>query len=152
MDELKNIELLKEEYFYLQKIVEDFDSKSLTIKAWSVTLSAAGLIAAYTQDASIVLVIAAASSLAFWIIEALWKENQQSFYPRIRAIEKSFRSNDRGAEIHPLQIAAGWSAAWHDNKKDKKLLDIILWPHVFIPHLPVFITGIILYFFTEMLN
>jgi len=29
--------LLKEEYFFLQKVVEDFDTKSITIKTWSVS-------------------------------------------------------------------------------------------------------------------
>ena len=39
------IALLKEEYLHLQKTVEDFDQRTLTIKAWSVTTSMAGIAA-----------------------------------------------------------------------------------------------------------
>lgn len=43
---------MKEEYFHLNEIVEDFDQKALTIKAWSVTLSMAGIGVAFTQKAA----------------------------------------------------------------------------------------------------
>jgi len=43
MDEDKTNALLAQEYLQLQKTVEDFDARALTIKAWSVTFSAAGL-------------------------------------------------------------------------------------------------------------
>ena len=31
---------LAQEYLFLQKVIEDFDARALTIKAWSVTFSA----------------------------------------------------------------------------------------------------------------
>lgn len=38
---------LKEEYFHTQKVFEEFDSKALTIKAWSITFSMAAMGASY---------------------------------------------------------------------------------------------------------
>jgi hypothetical protein len=35
------LDLLRGEYFHIQRVAEDFDAKSLTIKSWSVTLSMA---------------------------------------------------------------------------------------------------------------
>ena len=85
-------ERLTEEYLQLQKIVEEFDGKALTIKAWSVTLSAAGLVAAYVENSPEILLIAAGSAIVFWLIEALWKTNQNAFYSRIYQIEEAFRN------------------------------------------------------------
>ena len=45
----KAADYLAQEYLFLQKTVEDFDARALTIKAWSVTFSAAGLGFAYQQ-------------------------------------------------------------------------------------------------------
>lgn len=82
---------LLEEYLQLQKTVEEFDGKALTIKAWSVTLSSAGLVAAYFDNEPTVLLIAGGSALVFWLVEALWKANQNAFYSRIYEIEQAVR-------------------------------------------------------------
>jgi hypothetical protein len=142
MERAIRTDLLLAEYLHVQKVVEDFDAKSLTIKAWSVTLSAAGLVAAYTEDQPIVLLIAGFSALAFWLVEALWKTNQQAFYPRIRAIEAAFRE---GSEIPPLQIATSWSASWHAAWGAGLPYRVFRWPHVFLPHLPVALAAFGLY-------
>jgi hypothetical protein len=83
-----DIPLLKEEYFHLQKTVEDFDQRALTIKAWSVTTSMAGIAASFIHEhAAIISLLSALASLSFWTTETLWKEFQQCYYPRIRAID-----------------------------------------------------------------
>ena len=68
MEDTKNVSLEKE-YFHLQTIIEQFDNKSLTIKAWSVTVvgSMAGS-SAFTND-RLILVFAALVSLMFWFID-----------------------------------------------------------------------------------
>jgi hypothetical protein len=69
------VALLKEEYFHLQKTVEDFDQRTLTVKAWSITTSMAGVAASFlNKDAAVLSLLAALASLSFWMIEALWKE------------------------------------------------------------------------------
>ena len=81
---------LKEEYLRLHDIVEDFDQKALTIKAWSVTLAMAGVGAAFTQKVAVLLLLAGVASMLFWVTEALWKSFQQAYYPRIRELEAFF--------------------------------------------------------------
>ena len=81
-------EHLSKEYPRLQQVIEDFDSKALTIKAWSVTLSAAGIVTAFSQGKATILPTSAASALIFWLVEAMWKASQQAYYRRIREIEK----------------------------------------------------------------
>lgn len=145
-DEIKeNTEYLVQEYFQLQKIVEEYDSKALTIKAWSVTLSAAAIVAAYVEKVPMALIVGATSALVFWVIEALWKTNQNAFYNRIYQIEAFFRSDSN--KCSPLQIAGHWSKAWHKGNKELKSFRVMMWPHVFLPHLVVFLGGLLLYVF-----
>lgn len=135
-------DLLTKEYLQLQNMIEDHDGRALTIKAWSVTFGAAGLATAYVQESPFVLVISALAAVAFWIVEALWKVNQQSFYPRTKQIEAAFREN---LEIEPMQIASAWSAAFHARGKWNTFA-IMCWPHVAMPHLFVAIVGVTLFF------
>src|SRR5690242_9755990 len=96
------IALLKEEYFHLQKTVEDFDQRTLTIKAWSVTISMGGIATGFLNPTVHILpLLSALASLSFWMTEALWKEFQQCYYPRLRALERAFA---RGADVRPFRI------------------------------------------------
>jgi hypothetical protein len=62
-------ELLRDEYMKLQDIIESFDERALTIKAWSVSFSFAAIGAAYAADGWPVLMLAGLSALLFWCIE-----------------------------------------------------------------------------------
>jgi hypothetical protein len=75
------------EYFALVNAVEDFDRRLLTIKGWGVSLSLVALGLGFQYRAFGFFLIAAASSLAFWAIEAVTKRHQIRNYPRIREIE-----------------------------------------------------------------
>lgn len=133
---------LKEEYFHLQKVIEDFDSKSITIKAWSVTLSMSGIGAAFIKDKCIILLLSGISALLFWIVEASWKHFQFSYYSRIREIEKFARGEL--SQISPLQINTSWKQSYHERGLFR-FLSIFLQAHVLLPHGIIFIVGITLY-------
>src|SRR5690242_6774654 len=91
----KLVELLKDEYLHLQKTVDDFDQRTLTIKAWSVTTSMVGIAASFLhRDAAVLSLLAALASLSFWMTEALWKEFQQCYYTRIHDLEYVFSTDD----------------------------------------------------------
>jgi hypothetical protein len=135
-------DLLKEEYFHLQKTLEDFDAKSLTIKSWSVTLSMAGVGVAYLEGKAVILLMAALSGLLFWIVEALWKTFQYAFYDRIYEIEKYYAGELQ--EISAPRIAHSWSKSWHAGGT-KRVFRIMQWPHVWLPHGIVFGGGMTLY-------
>lgn len=137
-------DLVADEYLQLQKVVEDFDQRTLTIKAWSVTFSAAGLGLAYAQKASVILIVAALSALVFWIVEALWKTNQQPYYARIAAIEAHF-SGDPAATTTPFRIGASWNQAFRAAGGYGRAWRIMLWPHVLLPHAAIVAAGILLF-------
>lgn len=126
-----DLDRLEREYFYLQKEIQSYDSKSLTIKAWSV--SVAGAIAgssAFGANRS-ALLFAAIVSLMFWFIEASWKAFQYANYARLNTIEAYMRG---GAErIDPMQISASWSQSYHRDKYSR-LLKLLVWPRVVVPH------------------
>lgn len=159
MPDDKTADYLSQEYLFLQKTVEDFDARALTIKAWSVTFSAAGLGFAYQQKNAILLLVAAGSALVFWIVETVWKYNQRAYYPRIFAIEKWFAGQPGHDAAKPFQMTtqwknefAGWTANWIYADADApwwKSLGVPFFLGVMMPHVVIFIAGILLYCFTE---
>ena len=76
---------LKEEYYTLTDIVAGFDQRLLTIKGWGVTFSLATLALAFQQNHYGLFLVAAASALAFWVIEGSVKLHQMRYYPRMGA-------------------------------------------------------------------
>ena len=142
MEQTQRLAALQAEYFHLQKTVEDFDGKALTIKAWSITFSMAVLVGAFTSHAMAVLLVASAASLLFWILEALWKSFQLGYYSRIESIEACFRSP--GAELPPLQINEAWMERWRKTPWTE-VWRMAWWPHIALPHAVAVVGGIALY-------
>src|SRR5215208_4606561 len=78
---------LQSEYAKLADTVTVFDQRLRTIKGWGVTLSLASLGFGFQQDHYGVFLVAAASGLAFWLVEATTKLRQIRYYPRMGDIE-----------------------------------------------------------------
>jgi hypothetical protein len=143
-------QLLRDEYFQLQKTVEDFDGRSLTIKAWSATLSTSGIGLAYQQKNPDLLLAAAAAALAFWLIDWIWKMHQQAFYGRIEAIEAAYATayeagEDAPPKLAPLQILAGWRGSYRIGNLWARGFRAFWYPGVFLPHLPVETAALVLW-------
>jgi hypothetical protein len=113
MADTENKAFIKDEYLYLQKVIEDFDARTITIKAWSVSFSLATFAAAFASSAPGVLLVSSGSALLFWFTEAYWKEFQYTYYPRVRKIEKFFAGDLD--DIVPMQITSSWHAAWKED-------------------------------------
>ena len=126
-----NLALLEKEYFHLQTQIEKFDDKSLTIKAWSVSLAAAIAGSSSFAENYILILFASFASLMFWIIDASWKNFQYANYKRIWEIEKYMRGEV--SKIDHLQIATFWSQSFRKNGL-KRFFRILIWRHVLIPH------------------
>lgn len=164
-------DLLKEEYLRIQDFVEHFDNVSITIKAWSVTFSLATLVGAQAFGSWVVVAIAGASSLGFWITEACMRAYQYAYYDRQGRIEKYFeRLNEKDSPntIAPLQLGKSWTtnfakafrfprkhansqkpnAAAAATKRDPrfpKIIEILFWPEVLVPHvIPFFVACVLL--------
>jgi hypothetical protein len=154
VNEDRAADFLAQEYLFLEKAVEDFDARALTIKAWSVTFSAAGLGLAYQQDNPLLLLIASGSALVFWLIEAVWKYHQRAFYPRIIEIETWFASHAIDRDSAPFQIMIRWGPELHRSSMRPRRkpyggpvrrLAIPLFVGVMLPHVVVFVVGVLLY-------
>jgi hypothetical protein len=144
MQQPQNDAALQAEYLHLQKTIEEFDGKAITIKAWSVTFSLAVLVGAFVSKAATVFLVAAVSSLLFWCLETLWKAFQLGYYARVEALEAHFRT--RSSVAFPAnQIATAWMAEWRQTSWSYVLLMGLTWPHILLPHAVVVIVGIALY-------
>ncbi|MCG3777242.1 MAG: hypothetical protein JW395_4118 [Nitrospira sp.] len=83
--------------------------------------------------------VASLSALLFWFIEGSWKTFQYSHYDRSGDIEEYFRGEKKIQ--HPFQIGASWYKRWKSGGS-KRLLRILFWPHVAMPHAAVAFIGL----------
>ncbi|MGM3307998.1 hypothetical protein ACSQ6I_18820 [Anabaena sp. WFMT] len=89
------LNLLKQEYFFLQTTIEDYNKQIWVIKALGITGTSAvlGFILREKQNLSVsisasnIAFIGCAIPLFFWILESQWKHFQRGFYPRVAQIE-----------------------------------------------------------------
>jgi uncharacterized membrane protein len=133
---------LQAEYYHLQKTIEDFDGRVLTIKAWSVTFGLASLVGAFASKGQLVFLIASAGALMFWLLEALWKSFQLGYYERVEQIERHFRGEAELDSAH--QISTTWQQ-WWESESWWVLAKVAMWVHVALPHLFVVIAGLACY-------
>jgi hypothetical protein len=147
VDPAQQASALQAEYFHLQKTVEDFDGKALTIKAWSITFSMAVLVGAFTSHSVHVFLIASAASLLFWILETLWKSFQLGYYSRIEAIEAYFR--DPAKALPPFQVNEAWMNRWRSTPWTE-VWGMAWWPHVALPHVVAVAGGLTLFFLAHL--
>lgn len=138
----KDISFLQQEYFHLQKTVESFDERALTIKGWSVTVSMFGIGAAYLQHVPSLLLLSSASALMFWIIEALWKTFQRAFSLRLEEMEHYLNDKSPQQDFPFPYISLSWSSHW----RSIPFLRVFFWPHVLLPHLIIVLVGPALYY------
>jgi hypothetical protein len=111
-----------QEYFELTKIVADFDHRLLTIKGWGVTLSLVALGLGFQLSSYGMFLVAAISSVAFWILEATFKRHQMRYYPRMREIEvhRWERAPQWEKTYSAPRIDWAWShAAWAFRGEDR---------------------------------
>ena len=129
---------LQTEYLHLQKTIEDFDGKAMTIKAWSVTFRFSVIVGAFASHAPAVLLVAATSSVLFWFLETMWKTFQLGYYERTAQIEAHFRGESRLPAPH--QIGASWMQRWNRTSWSE-VARMARWPHVALPHAVVVAVG-----------
>lgn len=157
---------LMREYYRLSDIVFDFDQRLVTIKGWGVTLSLFSLGAGFQQEHYGLFLVAAASGLAFWVVEGVTKIHQMRFYPRMGDIEAAAYDLYRGqATDGPVSSPAiNWS--WYlsgarlfggpvrgdarvpqrrPEQENRPRWHPLLFPHVALPHLISAALGTVLF-------
>ena len=133
---------LQAEYLHLQKVIEDFDGRVITIKAWSVSFSLVAFLGAFATSRGGALLVASASALLFWFIEAYWKRYQFVYYRRCNDIERFFRGE--ACEVRPMQIGATWDQEW-ERRTFRTVFEMMSWPNVWLPHGVIAVAGIALF-------
>jgi hypothetical protein len=82
------LELLKQEYFFLQNTIEDYNKQIWVIKALGITGTGAVIGLSLQQKEGLIALIGCVIPLFFWILESQWKHFQRGFYPRVVEIER----------------------------------------------------------------
>ncbi|MGW6128495.1 hypothetical protein ACWFNE_00580 [Cellulomonas sp. NPDC055163] len=155
---------MRSEYELLVKVVSDFDTRLLTIKGWSVTLSLAALVLGFQHDHYALFGLAAVSALGFWTIDALTKTHQVRYYSRMRDIEVASFHLNRVAlptllgDFSSPRIDGSWSYAgrapdwrgdppWRRDPAAVRRLVRRSWsmPHVVLPHVIAVVVGGLLF-------
>ena len=135
MDNKFEMDLLKEEYFFLQTTIEDYNRQIWVIKALGITGTGAVIALAIRQNQNTITLLGCAIPVFFWLLESQWKHFQRGFYPRAREIEEIFTSN---CNLKGPGIYGGWCRAFSRNPVPRRkgyLWDGLLNPSVFISYL-----------------
>ncbi|MBD2196798.1 MULTISPECIES: hypothetical protein [Calothrix] len=100
--------LLKEEYFFLQNTIEDYNKQIWVIKALGITGTGAvlGLMIQQKTNATAIALIGCAIPAFFWILESQWKHFQRGFYPRVAEIETILTQQ---CGFHSPSIYGNWT-------------------------------------------
>ena len=142
MDDNQRVSLLKDEYLHIQSVIHDFDGRALTIKAWSVSFSLAAIGGAFAAHANSIFLVASFSALLFWLVEAIWKSTQYAFYDRSGKLEQFFAGKQQ--QLVPMQVGSSWYAHYKKGRITR-LLRILCWARVALPHAPVALLGLVLF-------
>ena len=161
---------LMTEYYRIADVVASFDQRLLTIKSWGVTFALATLGLGFQQDHYGLFLVAAASGLAFWLIEASTKLHQMRYYPRMGDIEviahELYGEETADGRVSAPLIDWSWYTAWPrvrggaskgDPRVPRPWKDvndtpganrrILLYPHVALPHAITLALGAVLFCF-----
>ena len=138
----RRVDLFKDEYFHIHNIIDSFDTKSLTIKAWSVTVSMSGIGGAFISHIPVLLLLSSFSALIFWILEYYWKSFQDPHFTRINEIESYI--NGEKDSLEPMQIGKHWEIN-RKNGEFKRFLSIMRYLNVLTPHFYILLFGLIVF-------
>ena len=130
------LEMLKQEYFFVQNTIEDYNKQIWVIKALGITGTGLVINQVLEQkqgEPGLTALIGSSIPLFFWILESQWKHFQRGFYPRVYEIEEIF--NQRG--LCCPAIFGKWSLALKRTptfKRNGYLWDGLFNPTVYISY------------------
>ncbi|MBD1872115.1 hypothetical protein H6F75_01345 [Nodosilinea sp. FACHB-131] len=128
------LNLLKEEYFFIQNIIEDYNKQIWVIKALGITGTGALLGLALQQKQNLFALIGCAIPIFFWILESQWKHFQRGFYPRVVELETILLN---GHQLRGPAIYTVWSRSFKRapvSKRQGYVWDGLLNPSVFVSY------------------
>jgi hypothetical protein len=129
------LNLLKQEYFFLQTTIEDYNRQIWVIKALGITGTGAVIALTLQQKQSLIALLGCAIPLFFWVLESQWKHFQRGFYPRVVEIESTLTKD---CKFCGPNIYGGWCNAFKRGTTSKRkgyLWDGLFNPAVFMSYL-----------------
>lgn len=139
--------LLKQEYFFLQTAIEDYNKQIWVIKALGISATAGTVALALEQERAYIALIGCVIPLFFWVLESQWKHFQRGFYPRVAELEAILIQE---CHFRGPAIFGGWNRTFKRNttyKRQGYLWDGFLNPSVFVSY--VLEIGFLLLFFAS---
>lgn len=136
-----------EEFKIVQKRIEHFDQLALTIKSWSITLSAVAIGFGFVENKQTLFILASLSALIFWYLEASYKVYQTALLNRTIELEpKILDLNDyKGPMISEhFKKVLGFGITF------KRIRLMLFYENIHHPHSLIFIAGIVLYYWPEI--
>lgn len=124
------------EYYQAQSAIETFDARSFQIKSWSITVAAAAAGAAYTQEAPGLFGLGILASVAFWVVDALWKSFQVIWGKRASELEAALNQNALQDYTGP-RINATFRREFKVLWSWLRILRNMVRANVMLPHLPI---------------
>lgn len=143
VDDEKLFNLLKEEYFYHHRAIDEYDNKAITIKAWSISFSLAIFATGLIQESSHLFLLVAVSAVLFWSLETYWKLFQQAFYRRAMDIERFL--NGKSVEKFRLVNIMGSFNFHFQGLLKKSWWRTMFLPQVYLPHLAIAVLALLLW-------
>ena len=134
-------EQLWEHYNVLFGIYEAFNEQSLVLKGWSVTVSLAAIVAAYSEtigtQGRIAVWGSAISAAVFWLTDAYWKSYQEAYRVILKEMESTWSCTE-GSQAPTLMVD------WKENYHMWDFLTVLHLPSVALPHAFVLVLGVAL--------
>ncbi|NET37350.1 MAG: hypothetical protein F6K19_35885 [Cyanothece sp. SIO1E1] len=82
------LDLLKQEYFFLQTAIEDYNKQMWAIKALGITGTGLVINLVLQEKQGSIALIGCAIPIFFWVLESQWKHFQRGFYRRVEELER----------------------------------------------------------------
>ncbi|WHP63959.1 hypothetical protein [Vibrio harveyi] len=143
------MESLALEYFKLVDVISQYDGYLMMIKGWSITVSLAIFGYAFQQANRSILLLAAVSSISFYLMDVKFKEYQLSYYPRMKAIERCVHAVDLELNVRISNNSCELfkiDQSWVDAKKSGRFVDGAFHFGSIFPHVILLLLSILLYF------
>ena len=107
------LDLLKQEYFFLESTIEDYNKQIWTIKSLGLTATGAIIVLMIKKEINIannIDFLVFAIPILFWALESQWKHFQRGFYQRVAVIESIFTQN---LDFQSPKIYGSWQHSFH---------------------------------------
>ncbi|MEL7489361.1 MAG: hypothetical protein AAGJ73_01475 [Pseudomonadota bacterium] len=136
-----------EEYKIANQRISDYDKLVLTIKSWSITLSAGAIGFAFIEAKSILFLLASLTALVFWYLEAINKNYQTALIDRSRELESVLPDAET---YNGPEFGTNFKRVFGFGSTFRIFRIMLFYRNVHHPHSLIFIGGIILYFYTDV--